>query len=62
VSSCTYLEEPGIFCDMIDALKLRFNGERVYLPLRGISPAYEENEIFYRLIIDRLSDVDYQEE
>jgi len=57
VNTCTYLDEPGIFCDMLDALKLRFNGERVYLSFRGISIDYEENERFYQLIIDRLSDV-----
>lgn len=57
MSTCTYLDEPGIFCDMIDALKLRFNGERVYLSFRGISIDYEENEKIYQLIIHRLSHI-----
>lgn len=57
MNSCTYLDEPGILCDMVNALKLRFNGERVYVPLRGTTLAHEENEIFYRLVIDRLADV-----
>jgi len=57
LNSCTYLNDPGIFHDMINALKLRFNGERVYIPLRGTSVAYMENEKFYSIIIDRLSHV-----
>lgn len=57
MNSCTYLNDPGIFHDMINALKLRFNGERVYIPLRGTSVAYMENEKFYSIIIDRLSHV-----
>jgi len=57
VITCTHLDEPGILCDMVNALKLRFNGERVYVPLRGTTLTYEENELFYRLVIDRLADV-----
>lgn len=52
-----YLQEPGILYDMVFALKLRFNGERAYLPLRTGNLSYEEDEKFYREIMDKLSGV-----
>jgi len=57
LNKVVYLQEPGILYDMLFALKLRFNGERAYLPLRTESSFSMQNENFYRLIIDKLADV-----
>lgn len=57
MNKATYLKDPGILYDMLFSLKLRFNGERAYLPLRTGSLTYEEDEKFYRKIINRLSDI-----
>ena len=57
MNNIVYLKEPGILYDMLFALKLRFNGERAYLPLRTGTSLYDQNENLYRLIIERLSDI-----
>ncbi len=57
MNNIVYLKEPGILYDMLFALKLRFNGERAYIQLRTDNVPYEQNENFYKLIIERLSNI-----
>ena len=57
MNNIVYLKEPGILYDMISALTLRFNGERVYLPMRTGTITYEEDEQYYTLIIDKLAGI-----
>ena len=57
MNNIVYLKEPGILYDMLFALKLRFNGERAYIPLRMSTLTQEEDERFYNKIINRLSNV-----
>jgi len=52
-----YLREPGILYDMMFALKLRFNGERAYLPFTENCPSRPEDTAFYQLIITKLETV-----
>ena len=52
-----YLREPGILYDMMFALKLRFNGERAYLPFTENSPSKSEDTAFYQLIISKLENI-----